>query len=71
MNLKETLCDVEKPLGKFTEWAATAFKSTVIEIDVADMKTLEIACPCCMFWRGVLLGAVAMGAVALLIDWVM
>lgn len=67
MNLKETLCDVEKPLGKFTEWAATAFQSTVIEIDVADMEKLEIACPCCMFWRGVLLGALVFGVIGLLI----
>lgn len=71
MNLKETLCNTENPLGQLTEWVATAFKTTVIEIDVSDMEVLEIACPCCMFWRGVLLGVVVMGALALLIDWVL
>lgn len=67
MDMKQVLCDSEKPLGKVTEWFAIVGKSTVIEIDVTDMETLEIACPCCMFWRGVLLGAAAFGALGLLI----
>lgn len=65
--MKQILCDTDKPLGKVTEFAATAVKSTVIEIDVADMQTLEIACPCCMFWRGVLLGAAIFGVAGLIV----
>lgn len=68
MDLKENLCNSEKPLGKITEWVATAGKTTVVEIDVSDMDVLEIACPCCMFWRGVVLGGAFVGALAWLMD---
>lgn len=67
IDLKQIFCDTDSPLGKLTEWAATAIKTTVIEIDVRDMDTLEIACPCCTFWRGVLIGAVVFGLLGLLI----
>lgn len=65
--LKRFLCDPNRLTGKLVNTVSTAFSSTLIKIDVRDRDELEIACPCCMFWRGVLLGSMGTLLIALLI----
>lgn len=53
----QAFCFEDRPLGKFTEWASTAIKSPDVEIPVQPgQKFVKTLCPCCVFWRGVLVG---------------
>ena len=50
-------CFTSGPVGKFTHWASTVVKSPDVEIEVEKGKsTVTTLCPCCVFWRGVLVG---------------
>lgn len=53
-------CFNTSPVGKFTHWVSTAIKSPDVEIPVEDgAESVTTLCPCCVFWRGVLVGGLS------------
>lgn len=66
--IHQAFCFEDRPLGKFTEWASTAVKSPDVEIPVKPgMTSVKTLCPCCVFWRGVLVGGIVGGVLALVV----
>lgn len=66
--LHRAMCFESSPMGRFTHRVSTAIKSPDMEVPVEPgAKTVKVLCPCCVFWRGVLVG----GLLGLLVGVVM
>lgn len=53
----KAMCFRGRVLGEFTHWVSTVIKSPDVEVPVAPgQTTVKTLCPCCVFWRGVLVG---------------
>lgn len=66
--MKKWLCSSDSVLGKLVQFVGHALYSTETVEKVDDLvrdgvREVAFFCPCCMFWRGVLLG----GSVAALL----
>lgn len=58
--LHRALCFTTSPVGRLVHWISTAIKSPDVEIPIENgEKSITVLCPCCVFYRGLLVGGVA------------